>query len=245
MIAAPGQQWDVAWTAATLHAGSQTVRLSFINDAHNPATKEDRNVAVARLMLAPIKPLASACLMQPNALVKGSFGKGSVLIDQIRWETDCAGSPASGRYVSNLLTNLGAEFGARGTVIPAERFAFEREGPAFSIRNGRAYLGANGTITCRIAFAQAGPREFRIRARGTEMDGVFPIMAVRIDGRSVGEVSLRRAGWQTVALVVQAPAGTYDLSLAFTNDAYRPPEDRNLTIESVEIRPGGAPAQRH
>ncbi len=236
IISAPGKEWDVAWCSAVLEAGSQPVSLSFVNDQYNAETKEDRNVVIGELMLAPVKPLASACLMQPNALVKATLGKGCVLVDQVRWDADCAGSPNSGRYLSNLLTNQGADFERAGTVVPGTRFQFDRQSAAFRMRDGRAYLGATGGMSCRIAFARPGRCEFRIRASGTEVDGVFPNIALRIDGRPAGDVSLRRPGWQTVVLAAEIPEGERVIGLAFTNDLNRPPKDRNLTVESLEIR---------
>lgn len=235
VITAPGREWDVAWCSATLEAGSQPVRLSFINDGHNPETKEDRNVAIDKLMLAPVKPLESTPLTRPAALVKATLGKGCVLIDQVRWDADCAGSPQTSRYLSNLLTNLGADFDSGGTLVDLGRFTFDRESPALRHRDGRAYLGTNGGMSCRLAFARSGRHEFRIRASGTAVENVFPNITLRVDGRVAGEGSLRREGWQTVVLAADVPEGEHDIGIAFTNDLYRPPEDRNLTIASLEV----------
>jgi len=237
IISAPGKDWGVAWCTAVMKAGSQTVRLSFINDQYDPVTKEDRNVVIGEFMLTPVKPLESICLTRPNALVKATVGKGCVLIDQVRWDEGCASSLASSRYLSNLLTNMGADFGAAGAVVAAERFKFDRESPAFRMRDGRAYLGATGGMTCRLRFARTGRYEFRIRASGTEVDDVFPNIALQIDGRPAGNVSLHRAGWQTVVLTAEVSEGEHAIGLAFTNDFYRPPKDRNLTIESLDIQP--------
>lgn len=237
IISAPGQDWGVAWCTTVLKAGGQIVRLSFINDQYDPDTKEDRNVVIGELMLAPVKPLESICLARPNALVKATLGRGCVLIDQVRWDAECAGSPDSSRYLSNLLTNMGADFGAAGTVVAAEQFKFDRESPAFRMRDGRAYLGTTGGMTRRLGFARTGRYEFRIRASGTEVDDVFPKIALQIDGRPAGDVSLRRAGWQTVVLTAEVSEGEHAIGLAFTNDFYRPPKDRNLTIESLDIQP--------
>ncbi len=236
VISAPGKDWGLAWCSAVLSAGRQPVQLRFVNDKSNPETKEDRNVGIDKLMLAPVKPLQSECLMRPNALVKATLGQGCLLIDQVRWDVDCGGSSQSGRYLSNLLTNLGVDFGSAGTVVAGERFQFDRQSAGFRIRDGRAYLGANGGMSCRLNFAQAGRHEFRIRASGTEVDDVYPNIALRIDGRVIGDVSLTRAGWQTVVVTAEVDAREHDIGLVFTNDFYRPPKDRNLVVESLEIR---------
>lgn len=237
IISAPGKDWGVAWCTAVMKAGSQTVRLSFINDQYDPDTKEDRNMVIREFMLTPIKPLESICLTRPNALVKAAVGKGCVLIDQVLWDADFASSRNSGRYISNLLMNLGADFGGEGARIGGDEFRFERESPGFRMREGRAYLGATGGMTCRLRFARTGHYEFRIRASGTEVDDVFPNIALQIDGRPAGNVSLLRAGWQTVVLTAEVSEGEHVIGLAFTNDFYRPPKDRNLTIESLDIQP--------
>jgi len=57
-----------------------------------------------------------------------------------------------------------------------------------------------------------------------------------IDGKLVGKVSLRRADWQLLHLEADVSAGAHKIGLAFTNDFYAPPADRNLVLGELQIR---------
>lgn len=236
VVSAPGRDWDVAWCTAALKSGRQQLQLAFINDQYDPKTKEDRNVIIGEFKLAPVKPLAAACLTRPAALVKSDIGQGCLLIDQVRWESDYAASANTSRNLSNLLMNLGGDFHAAGVTIGGGQFQFERESPAFRMRDGRAHLGTTGAICRRLKFARSGRYDFRVRASGTHVDHVYPNIVLRVDGTQIAETNLKRPGWQTVVLSADMSEGDHEVAIVFTNDLYRPPEDRNLVIESLEIR---------
>ena len=167
-----GKDWDLSWCSVTMEAGRHRIGLRFINDQWNPTTREDRNMWIKQLQTAPTGTLKSLELLSPAALVKGSLGKGMVLVDQVRWEAD-SGADKAGRYLSNLLTNLGAEFGSpsQGVRIAGERFSAVRKSPAFRFRDGKAYMGTNGLVVTRLTFAKSARYQFRIRASGTPAQG--------------------------------------------------------------------------
>jgi hypothetical protein len=236
-ITTDGRDWGTYSLSATVDNGTHEVRLAFVNDLWDPVTKEDRNVALDSLAFGPTPSLKSKRLLRPAALVKIPVGQGFVLLDEIGWD-DGASTEHSLRYLSNLLTNLDCDFESAAGVlrIPGEAMTPAKGTKLASNKDGVARLGTNGTILSTVRFDQSRKYRFTIRASGTEAGGQFPNIALSIDGRVVGNVSLRRADWQLLHLEADVPAGKHQIGLAFTNDFYEPPEDRNLVVGELQIR---------
>lgn len=236
-LLAEGKDWALSWCSASVQAGRRRVGLRFANDAYDPANHEDRNLWIRQFQTVPTRALEAEQLLSPAALVKAPMGKGLILIDQVRWDS-LAGADDAGRYLTNLLVNLGVDFASpgQGVRIPGDRFAAVRPASTLQFRDGKAYLGSNGWAVARVPFAKAGRFQFRIRASGTAADGVLPNVALSIDGKRVGDATLLRADWHTLVLEAEVAAGEHEVGLALTNDLYRPPEDRNLRVEWLEIR---------
>jgi hypothetical protein len=234
-----GDAWETYYVAANLPGGEHVLRLAFVNDAHDPATGEDRNVRLDRVAYGPTPPLQSKPLLEPAVLVKVPLGKGFVLVDQVRWAEDDSNPEKASRYISNLLTNLGCPFGARSagvtiaaaTMEPEDDFRFTRHD------DGVAYLGSNGTISGRVRFAASGEYEFVVEASGSEAEGEFPNVRVALDHEPIGDLQLEGPGWHLLRLQTPVAEGEHEVSLSFTNDYYDPPADRNLRIRSLMIRP--------
>ena len=140
--------------------------------------------------------------------------------------------------MSNLLANLGVDFSSprQGVRIAGDRFSALRKSPGFRFRDGKAFLGANGTVVVRLPFARSGRYQFRLRVSGTPAEGKLPNLAMSIDGKRMGDATLRQATWHTLTLEAEVSAGEHEIGVTFTNDLYRPPEDRNLAMEWLEIR---------
>lgn len=236
-LATAGKEWDLSWCSLSMDAGRHRIGLRFANDEYNPTTREDRNLWIKQLQTVSTGSLKSQQLLAPAALVKASLGKGVVLVDQVRWDAEVGGEKAH-RYISNLLTNLGVAFGSSnaGVRIAGDRFVAVRKSPGIRFRDGKAFLGANGTVVAKLTFARSARYQFRIRASGTPAEGQLPNVALSIDGKRVGDVTLRRTTGHTLLLEADVPAGEHEIGLAFTNDLYRPPEDRNLVVDWLEIR---------
>ncbi|MBM4081618.1 MAG: hypothetical protein FJ278_18080, partial [Planctomycetes bacterium] len=100
-------------------------------------------------------------------------------------------------------------------------------------------LATVGEVACDIDFPATGNYLFGIRAGGTPCEGVFPIAALRVDGKLLGSVSLSQKEWETYALSAKVTQGKHRVSVAFTNDASRPPEDRNLYLDKLLVAPEG------
>jgi len=244
-VTTEGDAWDTYQVTARVPEGKHTLGLAFVNDAHDPATGEDRNVHLDRVVYGPTPPLKSKRLLDPAVLVKVPIGEGFLLLDQVRWAEDDSNPEKAGRYVSNLLTNLGCPFGDRSsgvtiapaTMEPQRDFRFTRSD------DGAAYLGSNGTIARRVRFAAAGEYELVVQASGSEAAGELPNVRVGLDDEPIGDLQLEKSGWHALRLKTTVAEGEHDVSLSFTNDFYDPPADRNLRIRSLVIRPAGG-AQR-
>jgi len=102
-------------------------------------------------------------------------------------------------------------------------------------------LWANGYVAQTISIAQAGTYLFGVVARGTPQGGVFPHLVLRIDGAFADAVTVSSTDWQTFSVSAVLSAGAHELALAFDNDAYAPPEDRNLFLDQVRYGLDPAP----
>ncbi len=238
-VTAEGNAWGTYQVTAPVTQGEHTLRLAFVNDAHDPTTGEDRNVRLDRIVYGPTPPLRSKRLLEPGLLVKVPVGTGFLLLDQLRWAEDDSNPEKASRYISNLLTNLGCPFGdcsagvtiAAATMEPQRDFRFSRS------NDGAAYLGSNGTIACRVRFDASGEYELVVRASGTEAAGELPNVRVGLDDRPIADLQIEKPGWHTLRLKTKIAKGEHKVSLSFTNDFCDPPADRNLRIRSLVVRP--------
>lgn len=237
-ITTDGTEWGTYSISTRVEEGSHEVELEFVNDAWDPATREDRNVWLDKLIVGVMPALQSKRLLSPAGLVKVPVGKGAFLLDEVRWSEAGASSEKASRYICSLLTNLRCDFRGRAgaTVIPGDKMAPEGDFRFSKGEAGVAGLGSNGTVSVAVQFGKARKYEFAVRASGTEAAGEFPNIALSLDGQKIGDLRLTRPGWQILRIEADVPEGRHKVGLAFTNDYYNPPEDRNLKIAHLEIR---------
>ncbi len=73
-------------------------------------------------------------------------------------------------------------------------------------------------------------------ARGTPVNGVYPLMVVRVDGEVVGTYNVNSTVFSDYRLAVNvAAAANHNIDVVFANDGYAPPEDRNLIVQSLRV----------
>ena len=88
--------------------------------------------------------------------------------------------------------------------------------------------------------------QITVYARGTPVAGVYPNMVVRVNGKEARTFNVNSAVYTGYTLAANAgAAATHKIDVAFINDAYAPPEDRNLLVQSLHVgttifMPGGA-----
>ncbi len=231
---------DTYVLAGELTAGKHQVVITFTNDAYDPANRQDRNLLVRSLRVAPDETLDGiSFLTSPAALTAIDTGSGLIVVDNINWDRTESNSDKAARYIAGLLTGLGAEFqaGAAATVIEPVTFEPQPGLPWFRRESGTAYMGASGYIAGPFECARAGQYVFRFSARGTPVEGVFPVFEVSVDGAKVGQVELKSDGWRSYPVTVDVTPGRHELRLSFINDAQRGSEDRNLWLGRIEVTP--------
>ena len=74
-----------------------------------------------------------------------------------------------------------------------------------------------------------------VTAEGAYAGGAWPHMAVWVDGNEVFATDVTTTEWTDYGFWFNAPAGTAEVRLYFTNDYYQNGEDRNLFIEKVIV----------
>ncbi|MBM4032238.1 MAG: hypothetical protein FJ291_10675, partial [Planctomycetes bacterium] len=215
--------------------GRHKVSVAFTNDASDPAKGEDRNLYVDKLLIARHEKKGDLVfLTTPPAVVAKRIGKGLVVIDQLRWDTEERNARKAARYASTLLAALGGDFADRPSwAIECETMSPQPDMPWFSRQGSTANFGCNGWIKTPIEVAAAGRYTMELMAGGTPCQGVYPHVEIRIDGKKAGEVQLTSGGLRPYPIAIELPAGKHELALAFTNDLNVGGEDRNLTLDKV------------
>ncbi|MEI9476672.1 MAG: carbohydrate-binding domain-containing protein [Deltaproteobacteria bacterium] len=84
-------------------------------------------------------------------------------------------------------------------------------------------------------FPVSGKYSFIVTAFGSAAAGLWPKMEIRIDQSTIDSVRVNSGTWGTYVIEGNIPAGIHKVAIAFTNDYYNPPEDRNLYVDSLFI----------
>jgi len=192
-------------------------------------------------VVEPRQPGAVA-LTSPAAQVLFAVGRGSVLVDQIRWDTEGRSKTRAMRAAVNLLTNLGVRMArpAEGTALEAEAMTPQPGLRCCYDRGTHIHLGTTGYLEGRVRFVVAGRCRFTLVAKGTKAGGAYPKVELFIDGLSIGTVDLLSDDWHRVSLEADVERGEHALRVKFTNDFYDPPDDRNMQLDRVVIAYAGA-----
>lgn len=234
-------------TVAELPGGSGRLGVAFVNDVQ--AGAEDRNLRVDALLLAeaPIEVGPTRFLTLPPATVAlaAGTGGGRVVLDALRW--DCQGENRSRgrRYASALLRNLGATFlppEREGVWIGPVHFRPVGEIPHYGQDANRLALAAAGTVRTTFECATAGAYDLLVKGYSTPAEGEYARVVLRVDDTAAGEatVASRTSAVFPVGTVALQP-GPHALTVEYTNDLWRPPEDRNLYLQGVGFRPADRP----
>lgn len=120
-------------------------------------------------------------------------------------------------------------------VIEAGKAAVRTEGGPMP--GGAWNLWTNGRVGQPLRFAAAGTYSVVVRAWGSPAAGVWPEMALMVDGRAVKTVTVRRAEPADYPFTVDLTAGVHEIAAAFLNDAMIGKEDRNLYLQRFTISP--------
>jgi hypothetical protein len=168
-------------------------------------------------------------LTAPCVLLKVPYEKGFFIIDMLHYEKDTV---KSARIVSTILTNLGISIKTPNLVIQAETMTVEE-----------VYLGERGDITYAfytngylgtpVDFVMSGVYTFQVFAWADMNGGEGAMMEIFIDRISIETIEITTKGMYEVTLCVEK--GIHQVGIAFTNDFYDPPDDRNLYVDKIAI----------
>jgi hypothetical protein len=227
------QDWRTFSMAADLTAGTHRLALSFDNDAYDPPA--DRNLFVDEIRYGLDSDTHTTLLTRPGAIAQVRRGKGLILLDEIAWDTEEQNRVKADRLATELLTGLGGALEVRPSLrIEAEEMKNVNVA-AYSASSGIAYLNSNGRIETAVQFTAAGKYLFELTASGTPAANVAPIVEIRIDGVTQAALSIDSRSLNRYSANLTVPAGLHTVALAFTNDYYAPPEDRNVAIDRLTI----------
>jgi len=86
-------------------------------------------------------------------------------------------------------------------------------------------------------FPGDGDYAFIVRGSGTPVAGVYPQIAISIDGQRRGSVMIAGEQSGEYAAAIRVPRGRHDIALAFVNDAWAPErgEDRNVSLDRLRV----------
>jgi hypothetical protein len=228
------QDWHTATTFGRVEKGRHDLSVAFTNDGSDPP-REDRNLYVDKVLVAHDDGGDRVdFLTTPPAVAVTRCGKGTLVVDQVRWDTEERNARKAARYASSLLTALGGDFPPRlGVTVECENMEPQPDMPHFHDRGTFVSLACNGYVKTPIEVAAAGRYTVQVVASGSRAAGVFPIVEVRVDRKPVGQVQLATTAWRPYVLQFELTEGTHELALAFTNDYNRDGEDRNVRLDQV------------
>ncbi|BBX70986.1 carbohydrate-binding domain-containing protein [Mycolicibacterium psychrotolerans] len=101
-------------------------------------------------------------------------------------------------------------------------------------------LSSNGSISTSLSVPAFS--SLVIRAKGDQYRGA-PTMTVSIDGVTVLTTSVSSTSWTDYTVAVAKPAGTYKVSIAFTNNSWGWRGNRNLRLDQVTVMASGSTVQ--
>jgi hypothetical protein len=226
-------EWELYTTFGHVEAGKHTVEVAFVNDGNSPT--QDRNMYVQSLLVAPAEAGGrSLFLTQPAGLAQFPHGKGSFVVDNLTWDTEEENRTKATRFISGLLTGLGARFRPRlGVNIEAEDMEPQPGMQHFSRGGGRVIIATAGYIDAEVEVARAGRYRAELVAGGSAAEGEYPQVEVRLGEQVLGTVQLTTGSMKPYVLETDLAAGMHVLRVTFTNDRNTAGEDRNLYVDRV------------
>ena len=235
-VTVPTNQLAYYTLGADLTSGTHQLAISFDNDLYAPP--DDRNLFLDQILWGRDSDTdPSTLLTHPGAVAQDRRGNGLVVLDEIKWDTETQNSTQAGRYISKLLTDLGAVFQQTpGVTITAVTMTNVNVN-SYSTSGGLAHLNSNGRIETTINFTAAGNYTFTILAGGNAAAGVMPQIGVTVDGSVRTNFFLTTTNLATYTVTLFLTAGTHAIGLAFLNDYYAPPEDRNAFFSQLTVAP--------
>ncbi|MGD2248598.1 MAG: glycoside hydrolase family 2 TIM barrel-domain containing protein [Candidatus Methanofastidiosia archaeon] len=167
-------------------------------------------------------------LTDPCIIAKIDYGNGIFIIDTMDWSDKAK----SARIVSVIFTHLGIPIKNPDMIIQAEIMDIE-DVTLGERRNSFYAFYTNGYLGTQVYFAASGVYTFRVWGWGDIVGNTGAVIDIMIDGVPVGTIEIKDMGIYEISCYVGK--GYHELGIAFTNDYYDPPKDRNVYIDKIEI----------
>ncbi|MHA1228470.1 MAG: carbohydrate-binding domain-containing protein [Candidatus Hodarchaeales archaeon] len=106
-------------------------------------------------------------------------------------------------------------------------------GPASDNITINFYCNSSKTFSFNIT--NSDNVSFNILAAGTPCDSIFPKMVCQVDCFEKHEFYVNSEEYNCYSFSAILEPGEHQLKISFVNDAYKPPQDRNLFIKKIEI----------
>jgi len=97
-------------------------------------------------------------------------------------------------------------------------------------------LWENGYIAQNFTFPAGGEYKFTLRAFGNLVGGEWSQAELRIDQVPQAVIAVNRANYTEWVAAFSVDAGAHEVAVAFINDYYEPPDDRNLWVDWLRIQ---------
>lgn len=122
-------------------------------------------------------------------------------------------------------------------------FLIEAEGADASTTTGGPYsdgwiVWSNGQIFADIDIPEDGDYTFSANLWGSQGGPDLPNAALLVDGVPIQDFDIPQTSHATAeqySVTVTLTAGTHQFAVAFTNDFYQPPIDRNLFVDWLQV----------
>jgi hypothetical protein len=235
-ITVPTNQTAAYTLMADLTPGTHQLAISYDNDAYAPP--EDRNLFLDQIQWgrdADNSP--TSLLTRPGAVAQVRRGAGVVILDEIGWETEAKNAAKAGRYACRLLTGLGGACQLPNSLTIEAEAMTNINVSAYNASGGITWLNSNGRIESPVRITTAGNYTFEVFAGGTIAQGVYPQVAITLNGANRVTWFLTSTNMTRYAFTFYLGVGTFNLGLAFLNDAWVPPEDRNAAFDRLTLTP--------
>jgi hypothetical protein len=164
-----------------------------------------------------------------------------IVLDEIAWDTESQNATKAGRFACEMLTSLGAALRlAPALGLPSVTMSNVNV-TAYSVSGNIAWLNSGGRIETPVRFTTSGTYTFQVVAGGRAALGVLPQVGITLDGVTRTNFFLSTTNMTAYTITLSVTAGTHQIGLAFLNDYWNPPEDRNAAFGPLTITPSTAP----
>ncbi|MEN9424181.1 MAG: hypothetical protein RL122_1564 [Pseudomonadota bacterium] len=116
--------------------------------------------------------------------------------------------------------------------INGSNFQTKSNGQAIGVGWG---LWSNGYVGSSVNFQTTAIYEFQVQAYGSVANNVWPIMELKIDDKLIKSFTVNSKSVGNYTIRTGVSSGVHNITISFTNDYLKPPQDRNLYVNNLKI----------